>query len=347
MKQQVVTVPGDRRALRPCGSRADTPRMSCSARDAASTPFALVPDYCRRVWGGQRLRPSADPIGEAWVIGGANRVADGAFVGRTLAEVARDGGAAVLGARTVARTGTRFPLLIKLLDTADWLSVQVHPNDAQAERLEGAGRCGKAEAWHIVAAAPDAQVIIGPRAGTTPQELARAIHDGTLPESAARASVTAGDTLTIAPGTIHALGPGLLVYEVQQPSDITYRVFDWNRPQAAGRPLHLDQSVAVARADLRATPLPPPSLPDGGRARLLASPWFTLDLLCSTERPLALDTEGATFHALTVLDGTAELRGAGWTRRLSPLESLLAPAACGAYMVQGVDGPCRLLLATP
>jgi mannose-6-phosphate isomerase len=115
-------------------------------------PFKLTPTYRDYVWGGKRLRPEAEITAEAWVVYEEDRVADGPYVGKTLAEVAELEGEALLGRKAVALTGKRFPLLIKLLDCAAWLSLQVHPNDEQAERLEGPGFFGKTEAWYVIEA---------------------------------------------------------------------------------------------------------------------------------------------------------------------------------------------------
>src|SRR3712207_4136049 len=107
----------------------------------------LAAEYRQRVWGGQRLKPSDEPYGEAWIVWEGNRIEGGSLAGRTLAEAAAQFGGALIGTRALRRSGVRFPLLIKLLDTADWLSVQVHPNDEQARRLEGPDQFGKTEAW--------------------------------------------------------------------------------------------------------------------------------------------------------------------------------------------------------
>ncbi len=127
-----------------------------------------------------------------------------------------------MGANTVAHTGTRFPLLIKILDCAQWLSLQVHPDDEAAERLEGPGYFGKTEAWHVLDAAPGAQLIAGMRPDTTAEALAAAIRDGTILDFVQYQDVRAGDTVFMPARTIHTLGPGLLIYEVQQTSDLTY-----------------------------------------------------------------------------------------------------------------------------
>ena len=305
----------------------------------------LLPEYRHRVWGGQRLRPDPEPYGEAWIVYEEDRIASGPEAGHTLAEVAETYGADLLGQRAMERTGKRFPLLIKLLDTAEWLSLQVHPNDEQAERLEGAGQFGKTEAWHILDAEPGAEVLCGLRPGTTPDAVAQAIRDGTIVDWMQHVPVRAGDTVFVRAGTIHALGPGLLLYEVQQTSDITYRVFDWNRPQSAGRALHIDQSMEVAdpQAEGRAKPLPP--VPDGGQVTLLTNPYFTLETLAGQSHAVAMETGGQSFHALTVIEGEARVAGDGWTETLGRFETVVIPASSGSYEMQPI-GRFRALKAS-
>jgi mannose-6-phosphate isomerase len=297
------------------------------------------------VWGGQRLRAGEPPIGEAWVVHELNRVLDGPAAGRTLAEVTAARGADLLGRRAVQQTGARFPLLIKLLDTADWLSLQVHPDDAQAAALEGPGAVGKTEAWHFLAAAPGAEVICGLRPGVDRAALAAAIRDGSILDLAARVPVAAGETIFMPAGTVHALGPGLLLYEVQQASDLTYRVYDWGRPASAGRALHVEQSLAVADPQAIARVTPEPAVGDGASATVATCEHFTLDLISARTRDVPLDTLGESFHVLTVAAGEARLSGNGWEAALARLETAVIPAACGAYAIQP-RGPARILKAS-
>jgi len=299
---------------------------------AALTGLRLTPTYHERVWGGQRLRAADPPVGEAWIVDEHDQVAEGAQAGRTLGELATEWGEALLGRVPVGRTGTRFPLLIKILDAADWLSVQVHPNDEEAVRLEGPGHFGKTEAWYIIEAAPDAQLICGLRPGTTREAFARAMRDGTISDLSRYLSVTTGDTVFIGAGTVHALGPGILLYEVQQTSDITYRVFDWNRPQSAGRALHIAQSEAVADPAIVGEVQPRPVAAETV-ATLVSCPYFTLDRLLGTAGPIDADTEGRSFHALTTIAGTAQVSGDGWAYELGRFETVVVPASCGAYRV--------------
>lgn len=304
----------------------------------------LIPTYHERVWGGQRLRPADPPIGEAWIIHEENQIQDAPQAGQTLAALTAQYGADLLGRVPLARTGARFPLLIKLLDAADWLSVQVHPNDAQAVELQGPGHFGKTEAWHILEAAPGAQVIAGLQLGTTNEALREAIRAGTVTDLSRYLTVAAGDTVFIGAGTIHALGPGILLYEVQQTSDITYRVFDWNRPLSAGRALHIDQSLAVSDPAIagEVQAAPPADRPIGP---LVACPYFTLEQIIGRDEPIALDTAGGSFHALTTVEGAAEVAGAGWSHRIGRFESVVVPASAGAYAVRP-QGACRLLKAS-
>lgn len=309
----------------------------------------LIPAYHERVWGGQRLK-AADgcpqgAIGEAWIVYEHNRIACGPEAGRTLAEVTAEYGEALLGSRGEALGGRRFPLLIKLLDTSDWLSLQVHPNDEQAARLEGPGQLGKTEAWHLLEVEAGGRVICGLRDGVTAETVARAIREGGILDLIDYLPVQAGDTIFTRPGTIHALGPGLLLYEVQQTSDLTYRVFDWNRPQSAGRALHIDKSLAVVDPGAIGRASACPELAVGERTTLTACPYFTLTLAAGGDRPIHLDPAGETFHAVTVIEGEAHLVGDGWRVQLGRFETVVVPANAGPYTLHSERG-CRALSAS-
>lgn len=306
----------------------------------------LLPEYHHRVWGGRRLRPDADqPIGEAWIVYEHNRIADGQHAGRTLAELAGELGAALLGETVVAHTGTRFPLLIKLLDCNDWLSIQVHPNDAQAVALEGPGHFGKTEAWYVLEASPGAQLIAGVKPGVKPDALQQAIRNGSVLELVQHQAVRAGDTIFMPAGTLHALGPGLLIYEVQQTSDITYRVWDWNRPASAGRALHIEQSLAVTDPSATGQVRHLRPMLDTDAQQLVACPYFTLDLLASQAETLALDTHGQSFHALTVIAGRVVVESGDASVTLDRFESVIVPAASQLYQVRPLT-PARVLKAS-
>jgi len=301
-------------------------------------PVQLIPEYRPYVWGGHRLRPGSERTAEAWVVYECDRIAAGPLAGRTLAEAVAENGAELLGQRVVQHTGLRFPLLIKLLDCADWLSLQVHPNDEQAIRLEGAGQYGKTEAWHFIEAEPGAEILCGLCPGVTAERLAQAVRQGTVVDLMQRFTVCAGDSIFISPGMIHALGPGLLLYEVQQTSDVTYRVFDWNRPAISARKLHIEQSLAVADLDAVSHIVPqPPIVNDRQPQSLVSCRYFTLEMLAGRSDSMTLDTDGESFHALTLVEGEAELEWADGRLRLHRFDTVIIPASCGSYRIESAD----------
>ena len=307
-------------------------------------PSALMftPEYRDYLWGGQRLRPGL-LTAEAWVIYENDRIASGPLAGQTLAQAAAEYGAELLGQPVIDRRGPRFPLLIKLLDCHQWLSLQVHPDDRQAARLEGPGQNGKTEAWHVLEADPEARLIAGLKPGTSADQMAQAIRNGSIEKLSQYETVRAGDTIFMPAGTIHALGPGLLVYEVQESSDFTYRVFDWNRPQTPNRVLHIEKSLAVADPSAGSRPVPLPVLQDGQVQLLCQSEYFTLELLNSSTRSLELDTQGRSFHALTVIAGAACFSSGSEQVSLGRFETLLVPAAAGAYRLEPQAGSFQAL----
>jgi len=304
-----------------------------SLSDSIQGALELEPQYREYIWGGNHLRPG-QKTAEAWIVFEGNQIANGALAGRTLAETAAGYGPALLGERVVARTGNRFPLLVKLLDCAEWLSLQVHPNDEQAARLEGLGHFGKTEAWYIMAADPGSEILCGFKPGTDQLNWQQSVRDGTLLGYAQPIAVHSDETVFIHPGTLHALGSGLLVYEIQQTSDITYRVFDWNRPASAGRKLHIEQSLAVLNPSEACNPIPPPPFMDGSQSRLVACPYFSLDLLTVETSPISFDPAGQTFHTLTVIEGQVEVQGDGWQQSFKRYETAIVPASSGIYQIR-------------
>ncbi|MFC5848853.1 type I phosphomannose isomerase catalytic subunit [Deinococcus petrolearius] len=305
--------------------------------------FPLQPQYHERVWGGQRLRAATPPVGEAWVAGEGSRVTAGPHAGASVGELSAQDPEGLLGG--AARLGGRFPLLIKLLDCADWLSVQVHPDDEQARRMVGAGEFGKTEAWHFLEVEPGAAILAGVREGTTPEELRRAILAGEVMEVSQRREPRGGETLFIPAGTLHALGPGLLLYEVQQTSDTTYRVYDWDRPASAGRRLHLRESAEVTDAGARPHLTPPPA-PGEAAYRAVTCPMFALDVL-SLEAGAAQtgNPAGVSPHLLTVTAGEVTVSSGDEQRTLGRHDTLLVAAGAGAYTVRA-GGAARVLRAS-
>ena len=302
----------------------------------------LTPSYRDYVWGGERLRPGHYPTAEAWVVWEGDVIESGPLAGKTLGEAAEEYGDALLGAKATSRTGKRFPLLIKLLDCAEWLSLQVHPDNQLAVELEGPGQFGKTEAWHILGAEPDAKLIAGLKPNTPSEQLAESIRNGTVIDHVQYVNVRQGDTVFMPAGTLHALGPGLLVYEVQQTSDWTYRVYDWGRPATEKRPLHIEKSIRATRADFTAPIIPPPATGDGTRHVLLECEYFTLELLSETSKSIDLDTAGETFHAITLIEGKAVLKAGEEQVELDKFQTVVVPAQVGSYEFQPLT-ECRAL----
>ncbi len=305
------------------------------------TPLRVVPVAKERVWGGSRLGPPrALPIGELWVAGPWLEVAAGAHAGRTLEELAASLGPELVGTAARRGRGPRFPLLLKLIDPAAWLSVQVHPDDETARALVGPDAVGKVEAWYVLDAEPGAELLVGVRPSVRQADVREAMRRGAaVTELLAHQEVEAGDAVLLPVGTLHAVGPGLLLYEIQQPSDITYRVDDWGRAPSPERPLHTREALASVAPDSR------PQVRRGGApGRLAACPHFTLDLL---DAPARLDPGGRTLHLLTAVGASLALSGPGWEERLEPLESLVVPASAGAYELRPGPGARALVAALP
>ncbi|MFM1903825.1 MAG: hypothetical protein RLZZ440_1725 [Planctomycetota bacterium] len=218
-----------------------------------AAPLCFVPQYHTRVWGGRRLEtllgrvlPDPQPYGESWELSDRpdcqSVVRSGPLAGHTLHDLWQDHRREIFGERLASHPAARFPLLIKVLDCGDDLSIQVHPPAAIAPSLGGEP---KSEMWHFVAVEPAARLYAGLRRGVTREGFARALETGTVAECVHGIEPAAGDSLMVPSGRLHALGGGLLVFEIQQNSDTTYRVFDWNRVGLDGRPrqLHVDESL--------------------------------------------------------------------------------------------------------
>lgn len=311
----------------------------------ALTPFKLIPTYKDYVWGGKRLRPEAEVTAEAWVVYEENFILEGPYAGQSLAQAAEKEGPGLLGRRVYEQTGSRFPLLIKLLDCARWLSLQVHPNDEQAERLEGPDFFGKTEAWYVVEAEEGAQLISGFKEGVSQEEIKGAVGKAKILDLVVRREVNAGDSIFMAPGTIHALGPGLMIYEVQQTSDLTYRVYDWDRPMTGRRVLHIDQAIEVLNPEAKGGVQPGKvDFSNTCWHRLISCQYFALNLLQGTSGSLKVETSGDTFSALTLLDGQVRVNGDGWTASVTQYETLLIPAVWDQYVVE-FEGQVRALEA--
>ena len=244
-------------------------------------PLRFKPILKPALWGGQRLRSiydapaGPDPIGEAWLLSDCpdqpSVVADGVLAGRTLRELMEQIPERLLG--DTKPINGRFPLLVKLLHARAPLSVQVHPDDTKARELEGVAAVGKTEAWVVLEADPTACVYAGLLPAATPDGLRKAIHAGTVEELLYCMTPAAGDCFFLKAGTVHAIGGGLVLFEVQQTCDLTYRLFDWGRTDPkTGRPrdLHLEKGLACVDYDIGPCRPARPTEEGHGRARRAA-----------------------------------------------------------------------------
>jgi mannose-6-phosphate isomerase len=299
-------------------------------------PFKTVPSLRPRVWGGTRLTPPGSvPIGESWLVGPGSTLAGPGRGDLTLDDLVARHGVDLVG--TDAPAGTGFPLLIKLLDPAEWLSVQVHPDDEQAVRLEGPGAVGKTEGWYFIEAAPEATILLGARPEASAQELLAGLQAGHVAHLLQRRHVQAGDACLVEAGTLHAVGPGVLVYEIQQASDITYRCDDWGRPATAGRALHTRQSIEVAHLGPW-TGQVTSSVASAAEDVLLRCTKFVLEhTWASAGTWIERDTRRSSVHVLTGVSGPLIVQGQSWSESVDAGESLVIPAAVGAYRV--AQGP--------
>ena len=290
-------------------------------------PFIFRPIFKERVWGGRRLAdlyskrlPAEVPIGESWEVsdrpGDSSVIANGPLAGKDLRWLMERHPADLFGSgRTLP---SQFPLLIKILDSREKLSLQVHPPADKASALGGEP---KTEMWFIADADPGAELYVGLKNGATRQEFKRKLRDGTVAECFHRVPVRPGDAMFLPSGRVHAIGSGLVIFEIQQNSDTTYRVFDWNRVGLDGKPrdLHIPQSLAsIDFADFE------PGLVEAQFARvgaarvktLVKDPLFTVELC---------ELGGNAQHAIS--NGRVQIIGlvTGRLRMVAQPEVLLSP----------------------
>ena len=303
-------------------------------------PLRFEPILRELIWGGRRLGTVLHkPIGpesdyaESWEISDyhdkVSVVKEGPLAGTNLRELIRTRGEELLG--PALGTRDQFPLLVKFIDAHEALSVQVHPDDETGRRL--AGDNGKTETWVILAADPGSVIYAGLKGGVGPEELERAIQAGDVERLLHRFEPQPGDSILIEAGTVHAIGAGVLLLEIQQMSDATFRVFDWNRVSDDGKPRPLHICEAMESIDFDRGPVNPISpgleeMPGGGtRQRLARSPYFALERL-RWSRPGGVGPDDR-FTILVGLEGSSDLVHGNQRVRLDFGQTLLLPAAVG------------------
>lgn len=281
-------------------------------------PYLFQPILKEIIWGGTDIRPfkgmtpTQEKIGESWelshVDGDFSVVTYGADKGKTIDELIREYGESLLGSEVMKRFGTRFPLLIKFIDARDDLSIQVHPDDVLAEKRHHS--FGKTEMWYVIKATPDAALYCGFSQPIDADEYVRRVEDNSIMEVLKRYNVTAGDVFFLPAGRVHAIGAGCFIAEIQQTSNITYRIYDYNRKGADGKGRELHTELAkdaidyTFQSDYRTHYTPQP----GAAVELVQCPYFTTRLL-KTETPMMRNY--ATLDSFVVyicMAGSVELR---------------------------------------
>lgn len=312
-------------------------------------PLKFEPLYKDYIWGGRKLEKLGKTlpegiVAESWEIAshqdGESVVKNGQYKGTKLTEMVRSFGRTIIGQALQEKDLEKFPLLIKLIDAKDRLSVQVHPDDLYAKVNEN-GEYGKNEMWYIVSAEPGAKIVYGVAPGVTRESFANAVKEDNIDSCLNYMEVSAGDAVNIPAGLVHAIGAGIVIAEIQQNSNVTYRVFDYNRIDKSGnkRPLHIDKALEVidfnncnTAGKLRGT-----KTQIGARSTktsLVTNEFFSVEkyVLDGKVEEVA---DGSRFFTFTCLEGEGKIIYDGSIESISMGESILIPAALGTYIIEG------------
>jgi mannose-6-phosphate isomerase len=307
-------------------------QLETSSSKVAQTlePFRLAPEFRTRVWGFEDLSPwfnvkaEGEPIGEVWLTGDTCTVGTGIHAGKQLQEMNQEFGTQLVGE---GHKGEGFPLLVKVLFPREKLSVQVHPDDKLAQKY-GQPR-GKTECWYALGAEPGATVAVGFKPGVTPEQVRKAIEDATLEKLLEYLPFSRGEMIFVDAGTVHAIGPGSVILETQQNSDLTYRLYDYGRP----RELHIEKSLEAMRSSTRAGKVP--ARVEGNHITLIDEHYFRVDSfklegIISSQELAVSDTNGV--QILFVVEGQASLAGEEFDAfSLGRCQVAVIPASTGPW----------------
>ncbi|HBE77627.1 MAG TPA: mannose-6-phosphate isomerase [Firmicutes bacterium] len=312
-------------------------------------PLKFQPVFKDYIWGGRNLEQFGKKlppgnVAESWEISchpnGISIVSNGEFTGQSLPELIGKFGRQLVGTALPEKDVATFPLLIKLIDANDKLSVQVHPDDSYALTHEH-GELGKNEMWHILSAKPGAKLIYDVLPGTNLEIFSQAVKDNHIGDYLKSVEVFAGDTLNIPAGLIHAIGEGIVLAEIQQNSDTTYRVFDYNRvdKNRQSRPLHVEKAKEVIDFAHSGRPEKMTGLTvtinrEGSKKYLIANKYFSVELL-DVHGSIVENADGSKFYIYLLTEGEARLDFQGGRTSVTRGESLLVPASMGDYRFEG------------
>jgi mannose-6-phosphate isomerase len=321
----------------------------CIGGNAMLYPLKFEPVYKDYLWGGRELENLGKKlpegiVAESWEISshpdGESVVVNGEYKGLKLTEMIEKFGRDLVGHELKEKDVEKFPLLIKLIDANDRLSVQVHPEDEYA-RVNENGEYGKNEMWYIVSAKPGAKLVYGVNKGVTKESFAAAVEADSIDSCLNYMEVSTGDVVNIPAGLVHAIGAGILIAEIQQNSNTTYRVFDYNRTDKNGnrRPLHIEKALDVidfnncntkgkikglqVKLDEKST-----------KTYLVANKYFAVEKY-DLDGKVEEAAEGNRFFTYTCLEGQGQISYEGGVESISKGESIFIPAALGAYTIEG------------
>lgn len=311
-------------------------------------PFKLRASLHETIWGGQRLGqiagkqlPEGKRIGESWETALDSEVVTEPHLAKTLGHLVEQYGESLLGSQSIAVYGPRFPLLAKFLDANDWLSVQAHPDDAYAAEHEG-GKLGKTETWYILDAEPGAQIVYGLTREVSRATVSEAIAANDLEPLMRTVEVRAGDVVYVPAGTMHAIGAGVALYELQEYSDVTYRMYDYGRLQANGQPreLHVERALDVIRytpsTAVTLTPVPLPAQEGASERKTLVACRYFVEQEIRLDGTLHEPAMPTSCRILTLLRGEAEVAAEGFTPlRLGAGDTAVLPACLSGATISG------------
>ena len=317
----------------------------------------IDPIFSPRPWGTRSLAPLfpektnlPEPIGEAWLTAKESRVANGPYAGKLLGQSWHAMPMGWKGTRTA--TYAEFPVLLKFLYPKDKLSIQVHPDDTFAQRYEeAAGGRGKTEMWHIVSAQPGAELLLGLKPGVTRQDFLEGVAHHTVEDMFVRYPVRPGETYFVEAGTQHAILPGMVVCEIQEYSDLTYRVYDYGRLDAHGklRELHLEKAMEVTRFNgTRSGKLPalPLHSPDANKHLLAACEFFATERW-DCDRTTPIESDPMEFQLLVILSGRGALYDADSTYEFAQGQAWFLPANLTLTLLQPREPTSLLRITVP
>ncbi|SCY40964.1 type I phosphomannose isomerase catalytic subunit [Flavobacterium caeni] len=306
-------------------------------------PLQFDPILKERIWGGTKLKsmfnkpiPSAI-TGESWelsdVKGDVSVVSNGFYAGKSLTELLEAYPDELLGTQVHARFGKQFPLLFKFLDAREDLSIQVHPNDALAKQRHDS--FGKTEMWYVMQADADARIIVGFEKKSSPEEYLKSLEDGTILDLLHTVGAQKGDVFFLETGTVHAIGAGLVIAEIQQTSDITYRIYDFDRRDAQGntRELHVDLALDAINYDLTDTQKQYSKHPNASNA-MVDCPYFTTNYL-PLDGQATVQKDGASFTVYMCVEGGFEIETNGENYRYKTGDTVLVPASVKTFTLKG------------